>query len=133
MRNTALIAIFLSPLAVTAQSHTLTIDDLIGPLGASAYGRGREYVETPDHKYLLAESHGNIVLHPIDGGDDKPITSQQAQRTELQLSPDGREVAYVRQGQVWVVPLGGGEAAGNLLTAARSWLSTIRRVTSSSS
>jgi dipeptidyl aminopeptidase/acylaminoacyl peptidase len=109
MRRFVLIALLFSPLAVAAQTHTLTIDDLVGPIGASAYGRGREAIETPDHKYLLTESHGNIVLHSIDGGDDKPVTSQQAQRSELQLSPDGREAAYIREGQVWVVSLSDGQ------------------------
>jgi dipeptidyl aminopeptidase/acylaminoacyl peptidase len=109
MRSTAFVALLLAPWALAAQTRTLTIDDLTGPLSAPGYGRGRDVVETVDHKYLLEQSHGNLVLHPIDGGGDKPVTSQPAPRSELQLSPDGREVAYIRQGQVWVVPLAGGE------------------------
>src|SRR5580658_3259439 len=109
MRRFALIALLLSSWTLASQTRTLTIDDLVGPLGASAYGRGRDAIETPDKRFQVIESHGNIVLHPIGGGDDKPITSQAAQRTELQLSPDGRELAYVREGQVWVLSLSDGQ------------------------
>lgn len=108
MRRAVLLAFILSPVALAAQSYTLTIDDLLST-NSAGYGRARDIIETPDHGYIVSEAHGNIVLHPVRGGDDKPITSEQAQRSELQLSPDGRNIAYVRQGQVWVASLADGK------------------------
>lgn len=105
MRKAVLYVLLISPVALPSQTYKLTIDDLVSQPG---FGHERDIIETLDHQYIVSEAHGNIVLHPIKGGEDKSITSEQAQRTELQLSPDGQVLAYARQGQVWIASLADG-------------------------
>ncbi|GAA5169879.1 MULTISPECIES: serine hydrolase [Amycolatopsis] len=45
----------------------------------------------------------------LDGGDARPLTRGRAD-TAPAWSPDGRRVAFLRDGNVWLLPLDGGEA-----------------------
>jgi dipeptidyl aminopeptidase/acylaminoacyl peptidase len=95
---------------LTAQTPKLTIDDLLGA-GMSGYGRSRGGgpQQTPDGKYMVTEERGQIALKPSDGSAEKMLTSSPDPATEMELSPDGQDVAYICQGNVWVAPLAGGD------------------------
>jgi dipeptidyl aminopeptidase/acylaminoacyl peptidase len=102
----------LSPLLLAGQAEKLTLDDLLdGGLVGGWYGRGRggESQPTPDGKYLVVQEHGQIALKPIDGSPEKLLTSSPETKSEVQLSPDGQHLAYISQGQVWVVATAGGD------------------------
>jgi dipeptidyl aminopeptidase/acylaminoacyl peptidase len=102
----------LSPLLLAGQAEKLTLDDLLdGGLVGGGYGRGRggESQPTPDGKYLVVQEHGQIALKPIDGSPEKLLTSSPETKSEVQLSPDGQHIAYISQGQVWVVATAGGD------------------------
>jgi dipeptidyl aminopeptidase/acylaminoacyl peptidase len=102
----------LSPLLLAAQAEKLTIDDLLGGgLVAGGYGRGRggESQPTPDGKYTVVLEHDQIALKPMDGSPNKVLTSSPDAKSEVELSPDGKHIAYVSQGQVWGVATAGGD------------------------
>jgi dipeptidyl aminopeptidase/acylaminoacyl peptidase len=93
-----------------AQTPKLTIDDLLGAgFGGGGFGRGRgeEGLKTPDGKFTIAINENQIVLHPADGGDAKPLTSSPDPKQDLRLSPDGTHIVYVSKGQIWVVATDG--------------------------
>lgn len=104
------VSYFLMVLAALPAGHAqkLTINDLLQG-GGFTRGRGSEGLETPDGKYAISEEKGQIALKPADSSALKPLTSTPEPKSELQLSPDGRAVAYVSKGQVWVVAVAGGE------------------------
>jgi Tol biopolymer transport system component len=102
----------LSPMLLAGQAEKLTIDDLLdGGFVGGGYvrGRGGESQQTPDGKYTVIQEHGQIALKPIDGSPEKLLTSSPEAKSEVQLSPDGQHIAYISQGQVWVVATAGGD------------------------
>ena len=46
-----------------------------------------------------------MVLKPTDGSAEKVLTSTPALKTDVQLSPDGKNIAFLSHGQVWDVRL----------------------------
>jgi len=112
----------LAPALLSAQTQKLTLDDILGggrgaaggPGGGGGlgFGRGRggEAQTTPDGKYSVTQENGQIVLKPTDGSAEKVLTSTPALKTDVQLSPDGKNIAFLSDGQVWDVPVAGGEA-----------------------
>jgi dipeptidyl aminopeptidase/acylaminoacyl peptidase len=110
MRKAMLLSLLFLPGLLTAQTAQLTIDDLLGSGQAGFYGReNSEGLSTPDSKYRVIQQHEQIALRPADGGPDKILTTSPGAKSELQLSPDGQYVAYLNQGQVWVVSVAGSE------------------------
>ncbi len=109
MRKAAYLFLLLYPALLIAQTEKLTIDDLLGPAGSYGRGRGGDGQQTPDGKYTVVQEKGQIALKPADGGPEKVLTSSPEPKSELQLSPDGQHIAYVDQGQVWVVSVAGEE------------------------
>ncbi|MBB6145053.1 dipeptidyl aminopeptidase/acylaminoacyl peptidase [Silvibacterium bohemicum] len=112
MRKSVLALALLYPALLIGQAGKLTIDDLLNPsLSGAGYGRRSAEGEiTPDGKYTVVQERGQIALKPADGSAERVLTSSQEPKSELALSPDGRQIAYVSQGQVWVVALAGGES-----------------------
>ena len=107
MRKSALVLLLVYPLLLLGQTEKLTIDDLLNVGGN--YGRSRGDLKTPDGKYTVTQEHGQIALKASDGSPEKVLTSTSEPKSELDLSPDGLHIAYVSQGQVWVVSVAGGE------------------------
>jgi dipeptidyl aminopeptidase/acylaminoacyl peptidase len=109
MHKRLFLIFLLFPVIVVGQTQKLTINDLLN-MGFGGFGRrGGESQKTPDGKYTVAAERGQIALRPADGGPEKLLTSSAEPATEMQLSPDGQEVAYICQGNVWVVPVSGSE------------------------
>ncbi len=105
MHRVALLLFFSSTLGLT-QTSRLTLDDLLSPVGASRSGAG---VLSPDGKYFLTQTHGQIALVPIsDDVASTPITTTPAAKSEPGWSPDGQSVAFISEGNVWIVPVHGG-------------------------
>jgi dipeptidyl aminopeptidase/acylaminoacyl peptidase len=110
MRKSVFLFLLAFPALLAGQTEKLTIDDLLGG-GVASYGRGRggEGLQTPDGKYTVIQEHGQIALKPSEGSPEKVLTSSPEPKSELELSPDGLHIAYVSQGQVWVVSVAGGD------------------------
>lgn len=53
-----------------------------------------------------------IFVRPVDGGVERPLTSDGQQNIQAAWSPDGRVLAYhsMRRGGIWVMPIDGGAA-----------------------
>jgi dipeptidyl aminopeptidase/acylaminoacyl peptidase len=108
MRKSVFLLLFY-PMLLLGQTDKLTIDDVLSAVPTGSYGREHDNEPTPDGKYTVVQERGQIVLKPTDGGQEEVLTSSPQPKSELALSPDGREIAYVSQGQVWVSALAGGE------------------------
>jgi dipeptidyl aminopeptidase/acylaminoacyl peptidase len=108
MRKTVFLFALFFPLLLPGQTGKLTIDDLLNiPLG---FGRGDTGIlEAPDGSFTVVEEHGQVAIQPAGGGAKKILTSSPDPKSELALSPDGKSVAYISQGQVWVVNVSGGD------------------------
>jgi len=127
----------LFPVLLAAQTEKLTLDDLLGggrggaggaaTPGGFAGGRGGggrggrggsggfrgggdEAQLTADGKYSVTEDNSQIVLKPVDGSAEKVLTSTPDLKSNVELSPDGKHIAYLSLGQVWVVTTAGGGA-----------------------
>ena len=110
MRKSVFLLLLLYPSLLLGQTEKLTIDDLLsGGFAGGGYGRERDSQPTPDGKYTVILQRSQIALKPADGSPEKVLTSSPEPKSEVELSPDGRHIAYVSQGQVWVVALAGGE------------------------
>ena len=104
----ALIVLF--PAMAVGQTERLTIDDLLGPANGNSFGRGLGGpIQSADGRFTIALEDGQIAVRPSGGGAEKVLTSGQEPKSELALAPDGSTVAYISQGQVWVVSVAGGE------------------------
>jgi dipeptidyl aminopeptidase/acylaminoacyl peptidase len=109
MKRSIVLFLLLAPTILAGQTERLTIDDLLsGGFGGGAFARGSGSLQTPDNKYSVTLEYGQIALKPADGSAEKVLTSTPEAKSELQLSPNGRQIAYVSQGQVWVVAIAGG-------------------------
>jgi dipeptidyl aminopeptidase/acylaminoacyl peptidase len=110
MKRSIVLFLLLAPTILAGQTERLTIDDLLsGGFGGGAFARGSGSLQTPDNKYSVTLEYGQIALKPADGSAEKVLTSTPEAKSELQLSPNGRQIAYVSQGQVWVVAIAGGD------------------------
>jgi dipeptidyl aminopeptidase/acylaminoacyl peptidase len=109
VRKSALCALLLVPAALSAQTVKLTIDDLVGGANLGGFGRGHENLEARSGSFTIVAEHGQVTLRPADGGADKTLTDLTRPVSELALSPDNLHVAFVSDGQIWVVPTAGGD------------------------
>jgi dipeptidyl aminopeptidase/acylaminoacyl peptidase len=110
VRKTVLYMLMFAVAAVSAQTVKLTIDDLAGGPNPGGFGRGRENLTARNGSFTVAAERGQVVLRPADGSRDKALTDLAKPASELALSPDDRRVAFVSDGQIWVVPTTGGDA-----------------------
>ena len=114
MRPTAMRPIwfvFLLAGTLPAQTHTakVTLEDLVSGEGGGRGGRGGLLL-TPDGRSFTAARGAQIVLTPVEGGAPVAFASVPGQKSELNWSPDGKELAFVSQGAIWVVAAGGQQA-----------------------
>ncbi len=114
MRPTAMRRIgFVLLLAGTlpAQTHTakVTLEDLVSGEGGGRGGRGGLLL-TPDGRNFTAGRGAQIMLTPVEGGAPAAFASVPGQKSELNWSPDGKQLAFVSQGAIWVVAAGGQQA-----------------------
>jgi dipeptidyl aminopeptidase/acylaminoacyl peptidase len=109
MRKILLMSLLLSPTVLVGQIEKLTLNDLVS--GATAgYVRGRgEGQLSPDGKYALSLENGRIALKSVDGGPEKILASSPEPKSEIQWSKDSKHIAYISQGNVWVVAVADGE------------------------
>jgi dipeptidyl aminopeptidase/acylaminoacyl peptidase len=110
VRKIVLSVLMFVPFALSAQTTKLTIDDLVGGANSGSYGRSRENLQAHKGGFTVVEEHEQVVLRPADGSADKPLTDLAKPASELALSPDDQYVAFVSDGQIWVVPTAGGDA-----------------------
>jgi len=108
MKKNVLLCFILYPALLFGQADKLTINDLLDA-GFGGYGRGGGAQQTSDGKYSVVLERGQIALKPSDGSAEKVLTSSPEPKSEVQLSPDGNSIAYLSQGQVWVVASAGGD------------------------
>ncbi len=90
-------------LTVQAQPVKLTLEDLLSGEGGRG-GRGGGAL-TPDGRNFVGTANGQITLTPLDGGAAVSFAATGA--SEMSWSRDGKKMAFVRQGAIWVVEAGG--------------------------
>ncbi len=81
-------------------------------LGAGVTNLAGSMLFSPDGRYLAFLRHfdfsshlGELVLADVQGGEPKPLATQ---TSFFGFSPDSRNLAYVTDGRLWVLPLAGG-------------------------
>ncbi|MBV9774455.1 MAG: PDZ domain-containing protein, partial [Gemmatimonadetes bacterium] len=81
---------------------------------------------SPDGKTLLVTAtvanQQNLYVYPLDELSREPavakqVTSTPGSKRDAQFSPDGKEVWYLDQGRIAVVPVAGGQARGVQVSA----------------
>jgi dipeptidyl aminopeptidase/acylaminoacyl peptidase len=110
VRKLVLSVLMVVPVALAAQTVKLTLDDLVGGANFGGFDRGSERLEARDGSFTVVAEHGQVALRPASGGPNKTLTDLAQPASELALSPDGRKVAFVSDGQIWEVPTAGGDA-----------------------
>ena len=109
MRRIVFATMLLVPVVLAGQTEKLTIDELFEPVSGNVFGRGAGGpIQSADGKFTVALEDGQIVARSSDGSPAKVLTSSSEPKSELALALDGSKVAYISQGQVWVVAVGGG-------------------------
>jgi len=98
----ALLAVAGAAFAAPADSHKLTLEDLL-----SAEGIG-DAALSPDGKTFAIIRGGQIDLLPFDGGWPVTLTSTAGAKSGLNWSPDSRYIAYASQGSIWTASVDGG-------------------------
>src|SRR5215471_4542705 len=83
-----------------AQTPQLTIDDLLASGGLRGGGEG---VLSPDGTNFAKLARGQIVLTPAKGGSNRTLTSTPDAKSEVSWSHDGKQLAYISGGDVWIV------------------------------
>lgn len=91
-----------------AQPAKVTLEDLLTIDGGRG-GRGGLTL-TRDGKYFTSTRNEQVLVTPVAGGSAVTFASAPGEKTELNWSPDGKKIAYVSQGAVWVVAAGATEA-----------------------
>lgn len=104
--KTVLYALLFAGAAAQAQPVKLTLEDL---LSGERGGRGG-FTLFPGGKSFVTEENGRLALIPVTGGAAVPLALPPGPKAEANWSRDGREVAFVSQGAVWVAEVGGGAA-----------------------
>lgn len=109
MRRIFIATLLLSPALLLAQTEKLTLDDILGGAGGGAglRGRGNDSLTSPDGNYALSQEGGTLTLKSLHGGTDRVLVSSTEPKSDIHWAPDGRHIAYVSQGQIWVVAVAG--------------------------
>ncbi len=64
------------------------------------------YVWSPDSKYLLFDSQGQLWLYGLDNGVAVQFTSSSDPSQDPKFSPDGKNIAYLRKHNLYAQPIG---------------------------
>lgn len=105
MKKLAYLVVVLSAIPLVGQVRPITLQDLVsGPAGFR-----RDSVLAPDGRHFAVIDRGQVALLPVEGGAVVPITSTPEAKSEISWSHDGQKLAYVSDGDVWVVSVAGGE------------------------
>ncbi|MGA2334603.1 MAG: DPP IV N-terminal domain-containing protein [Terriglobales bacterium] len=67
------------------------------------------YTWSPDSKYLLFDSQGQLWYYSLDTGTAVQLTSSPDPSLDPKFSPDGKRLAYVRKHSLYVHPVSGME------------------------
>jgi len=112
-RLIALALVLFSTLPLAAQKRAFSLEDLyriqsVSALSLAPGGRSLLYVvATPDLPH--AKRTQRIWTMNVDGSNAHALTSGPSDTSPV-LSPDGHSVAFLRDSNLWLLPLAGGEA-----------------------
>lgn len=111
MRPLYLLPLLLSSSLSFGQTHKLTLDDVLGGPAASGASRGRtdEPTLSADGKYKFSLEQGQLKVVAVSDGTNKVLDSSASPKSDMHWSDDSEHVAYVKDGQVWVVRVDGGD------------------------
>jgi len=111
MLKKLLVILFIPTLIYTQTKRAISVDDLwavkrIGTYDVSPDGKTLAYTLTT---YTFAENKGNtdIYLIDADGKNLRPLKNSYKNEIEPKFAPDGKSVAFVRDGQIWQCNLDG--------------------------
>src|ERR1700685_4579238 len=65
------------------------------------------YSWSPDSKYLLFDSQGQLWYYSLDTGTAVQLTSSPDASEDPKFSPDGKRLAYVRKHNLYLRPVSG--------------------------
>jgi len=68
------------------------------------------YEWSPDSKHLLFDSMGQLWLYSIESGTAVQVTSSPEPASDPKFSPDGERLAYLRDHNLYMRPIKGGQA-----------------------
>ena len=111
MLKKLLVILFIPTLIYTQTKRAISVDDLwavkrIGTYDVSPDGKTLAYTLTT---YTFEENKGNtdIYLIDADGKNLRPLKNSYKNEIEPKFAPDGKSVAFVRDGQIWQCNLDG--------------------------
>ena len=111
MLKKLLVILFIPTLIYTQTKRAISVDDLwavkrIGTYDVSPDGKTLAYTLTT---YTFEENKGNtdIYLIDADGKNLRPLKNSDKNEIEPKFAPDGKSVAFVRDGQIWQCNLDG--------------------------
>jgi len=64
------------------------------------------YHWAPDSKHLLFDAHGQLWLYSLDTGTAVQLTASASGSTDPKFSKDGRQIAFVRDHNLWLKQVG---------------------------
>ncbi|MDB4905514.1 MAG: dapb3 2 [Gemmatimonadetes bacterium] len=112
LRSLALVALVATPLA--AQKRAMTFEDFSAIRGVSdpqLSPDGRQVLYAVRTTDIAANKRTTVTyMVPVSGGAPSRFPSGAVAASEARWSPDGRHVAYVAGGQLWVAEADGGSA-----------------------
>jgi dipeptidyl-peptidase-4 len=128
--------------AATGEKQMLISDDKLAPLVPSLHSiqddREKEqlpryhvalYQWAPDSKHLLFNTHGHLWMYSLENGTAVQFTASSEPVKDPKFSPNGNNVAYVRQHNLFVRPISGDKEkqltnskGDNLLNGEVDWL-----------
>jgi dipeptidyl-peptidase 4 len=65
------------------------------------------YHWAPDSKHLLFDANGQLWLYSLDSGHATQLTHAESGSTDPKFSKDGRQISFVRDHNLWVMPADG--------------------------
>ena len=74
---------------------------------------GTEFSWAPDGSALLVTGGGDLWWVPAGGDEPRRLTATDDEEAEARVSPDGRHVAFVRDYDLFVLPVGSDDGGGD--------------------
>ncbi len=98
--------LILIPFVIQSQvKHPLTVEDLwamkrVGSFDLSPDGKTIAFAVT---EYDMDENKGNTDIYTVnsDGSDLHPLKNSEKNETDPKFSPDGKKIAFIRDGKIW--------------------------------